>query len=186
MGYRGSQEWLIWGEIPSEAILHTLSFAALLALVNKAVNVGSLLRLDSIDPVSNIARIRSNLQAEPVTLTTRFGAAIGRVASLFAFNPSSNPRHVAEFVAHLLQGWSIHLDPAVCTKPEVCQAFITALEFSTESGAPLPDDWENMMESAFTEGVGTALTWMQQEAQLGRTPGSASRSRSHRKRGVNS
>lgn len=96
------------------------------------------LRLNSIDLASNIARIRSGFQADAVTMNSRVSAAMGRAASLFGFSPQSDPRHISKFVADLTQGWSVRVDPAVHSEPEVGQASITALEFGARCALDTP------------------------------------------------
>jgi hypothetical protein len=106
--YKGACEWLVWGNVPSTAILHISELTELDNLVEQSEDVNNLLQLHMFSSNARTRTIAQRLQNRNCTLNIDAAKAMGQIAELFGLGSvNATPDHIKEFVANLVDGWSI-------------------------------------------------------------------------------
>lgn len=79
-GYRGIGEYLIWGRVPTPAIICSFTITELVRIANDDAEIGQLLQLDRIEAYKrNQPRLKRALSRGPGKLDWRSGCAVGRL-----------------------------------------------------------------------------------------------------------
>ncbi|KAF2107751.1 hypothetical protein BDV96DRAFT_294195 [Lophiotrema nucula] len=103
--YRGECEYLIWGDIPQAAIMHTFLATDLYQLADWSKDVAELLRLHLFDGHSRTRSIAQQLRQQQKRLDVHSAAAIGAIALSFGLNKESvSLDHLSHFVTAFLDG----------------------------------------------------------------------------------
>ena len=104
----GHGEFFIWGDIPSDAVLHTLDLNDLITNLYNDPDCHELLSIDVFEPGIKTNAIAATLREKNVMLNTVTARALGKTAKMFGVNQSSVTLvHMQDFVARIMDGWSI-------------------------------------------------------------------------------
>ncbi|KAI9816064.1 MAG: hypothetical protein M1827_002056 [Pycnora praestabilis] len=101
--YKGRSEWLVYGEIDSDAII---GFCTLDQHIRRMVgfqDMHLLLRLDDIQASYHMSHVRAQLKSDRLGNSAAAGHAIGRLAKVFLVSK----KHVAHVVAIIIKDWEI-------------------------------------------------------------------------------
>lgn len=79
-GYRGIGEYLVWGRVPTPAIICSFTTTELVTIANDDTEIAQLLQLDRIEAYKrNQSRLKRALSRGPGKLDRRSGTAVGRL-----------------------------------------------------------------------------------------------------------
>lgn len=167
MRYKGLREYLIWGEISRESILHDMPLDGLRSLpAAHYAAVLDLLALDDIDaaPSTNLSGIRREVLRQEVVLDAPAGHAVGRLVALFGLGlgTAATPAMVEQLVYDVFQGWVLGATDVV----EMAGAFLAGLrDASARAGAVvvLGEEEKERLKEAFKSGVERALADLRKE-----------------------
>ncbi|KAJ4326366.1 hypothetical protein N0V94_000041 [Neodidymelliopsis sp. IMI 364377] len=112
--YRGNGEYFVWSDIPSDAVLQTMDLNGLLETLNDDPDCQALLNLHVFEPgtKTNTNTIASALRERNTTLNTTTTRALGKIAKAFGMTkPTITLPHVQDFIARLIDGWTIRKSP---------------------------------------------------------------------------
>lgn len=116
--YQGSHEWVIWGHIPKDAIIHDISIQELQAHIDRLPPVARALRLDVMGTerkVSNI-NVTKYLKANQGPLTSALTVGFAHLLLAFGVDYKTPVSMVAKLVSDFIQGWQIPIDPDTPTR----------------------------------------------------------------------
>ena len=150
MSVSGIGEYFIWGDIPSDAVLHTLNLDDLINNLNNDEESRNLLSFDVFEPGTKTNVIASVLREKNIMLNTMTARALGKIARTFGMAQSNiGLGHLQNFIARLTDGWTIIKADAidVHTMSSFAVAFATAMG-PHATGYNLQD-----VMGAFIEGV---------------------------------
>ncbi|KAF1913627.1 hypothetical protein BDU57DRAFT_541030 [Ampelomyces quisqualis] len=122
--YKGRTEYMVWSDISREAIIQHFSLADLVALYDADGDVARLLSLDKFVPGLKTKTLSARLRKQHVVLDAHAARAMGRCAKLFGLDGEVKINHVIQFIARLVDGWSI--STAQCNEQNA-QIFSTTL-----------------------------------------------------------
>jgi hypothetical protein len=119
-------EYLIWANLPRAAIVHHLPLTDLVVLYDTDSNVSHLLSLEKFVAGRKTQTLSAQLRERHIVLDIHSASAMGRIAKLFGLDGSIKIKHVEEFVAELLHGWSVYASMDVDIQ-RVAMAFARSL-----------------------------------------------------------
>lgn len=147
--YKGACEWLVWGNVPGNAVLHIFELRELDDLVEQSEDIQNLLQLHMFSSNSRTRTIAQRLRSRNCILDVHAAKAMGQIAELFGLGSvNATPDHIKEFVTTLVGGWSIK--PASVN--DIRSLDFLALHFTTALNPLGPYRLHNVIE-AFIQGV---------------------------------
>jgi hypothetical protein len=154
--YHGAFEFLVWAEIPEEAIICGLQLHHLESLARKSKAVTRVLRLDVLKNSTSVSVARSKYLRDPIVLDGEVGQAMGKIIALFGFSPNSDGACtcISEMVFHLLQGWAIMIPT---DEEAIEQSFATFQYTISSSIGPLAFQVSQSLWRAYREALADAL-----------------------------
>ncbi|KAF2788135.1 hypothetical protein K505DRAFT_315451 [Melanomma pulvis-pyrius CBS 109.77] len=126
-------EFIIWGDLPNSAILHTFNISELNHLISTSPPCAKLLNLDLFDGASRTRAISQQLREKGITMTKDTAKAMGKIAKVFGLDgPDVTYLHIDEFVTSLIDGWTIQGCPVndIHTASHLGMHFALAMECS--------------------------------------------------------
>ena len=124
-------EYMVWGTLPSAAIIQVLPLSRLLDLYDADQDVANLLQLHQFRNGNNkTSSVVSALRAKNIVLNTSTAKAIGRIGNLFGLDGSAaNLGHIEDVAARIVDRWSVEIAPMsdVHTNGRLAAAFAKTL-----------------------------------------------------------
>ena len=114
--YKGISEHLVWNEIPSSAMIKTISLDGFCAFVNGNGDIKRLMRLDKVASRSKLDEISRTLKRDCVKITNSVAVAIAELVMFFGLNHTSCRENLSHLVYEIAQGWAL-------TPESVAQSF---------------------------------------------------------------
>lgn len=106
--YKATAEFIIWGDLPNSAILHTFNLSELNDLIAVSPTCANLLNLDLFDGASRTRAISQQLREKGIIMNVDTAKAMGKIARVFGLGgPDVTYLHIDEFVTSLVDGWNI-------------------------------------------------------------------------------
>ncbi|KAJ4989817.1 hypothetical protein SVAN01_04654 [Stagonosporopsis vannaccii] len=106
--YKGNGEYIVWGNINSEAVLCVLNLEQLINDLHDDEDCRQLLNFDAFKPSTTTNAIASTLREKNAILNKGNARAMGKAAKMFGMNKINvTLLHIQDFVARLLDGWTI-------------------------------------------------------------------------------
>ncbi|KAF2257625.1 hypothetical protein CC78DRAFT_622481 [Lojkania enalia] len=153
--YKGFFEFLLWGDIPPAAILHVTSWSDLTRLASTDPDVAHILSLPIFERLNTSSRIAKHIARKALALDDNTARSIGVLARAFGLdNPTVKSRHVADFVATFIEGWSIRSSSRLSNNKAT---ILNALAVSFAAGLNRPETPFDP-KAAFVDGVIRAWT----------------------------
>lgn len=161
--YGGSHEWVIWTDIPKEAVLHDVSMQELQARVDRLPAVARAFRLDVVGttrPMSN-TRLRDYLKKNQTTLGSALTMDIARLLIGFGVDVWTLERTpmIAKMVSDIVQGWQIAIEadsPERWKRHASLFAFVLT-EGTSNGNTKVDEERFQAIEQAFLYGIGSGL-----------------------------
>lgn len=107
--YRGSCEYLIWGQVAGAAITGFTTCADLIRPGFGHVALQRFLQLDLIRKSAHVAALRRALAAQAKTLNLEIAVAVGELARRLGLKPNSSRESISLMIFAILQGWVVRL-----------------------------------------------------------------------------
>jgi hypothetical protein len=108
MSVLGNGEYFVWGDISSDAVLHTSNLEDLINDLNNDEESRNLLSFDVFEPGTKTSIIASVLREKNIMLNTMTARAFGKIARTFGMAQSNmSLGHLQDFIARLMDGWTI-------------------------------------------------------------------------------
>ncbi|GAB7358313.1 hypothetical protein MBLNU230_g2386t1 [Neophaeotheca triangularis] len=104
--YGGNIEFLIWQQIPREAIIKTVPTSDLLQLARRTPALGHALRLDRLD-VGKWDKVQRNLKEDGIDLLPGTVGAIAKLLRFIGVLPTSPLAHITCAVSEIVRGWCL-------------------------------------------------------------------------------
>ncbi|KAF2007383.1 hypothetical protein P154DRAFT_118626 [Amniculicola lignicola CBS 123094] len=106
--YRGTKEYLSWGNLPKSCLLHVFSYSDLQNLCFVSQDVDKLLSLEVFQLRLNTQAVAEQLRLKQTVLDVNVAKAMGRIAHCFGLTKSNvQAGHLSDFVSYLVDGWSL-------------------------------------------------------------------------------
>ena len=134
---KGLLEYFVYGEIRQSAIISTVAFEDIEALVHQSESVRNFLRMDVFHATNSMRALSVALSTDKMPLRRGTGIAIARLAHLFGLSALQSRSTLADFIAQMLKKWCIRV---------------------------IDDDEEiNVTFRAFARVLGSAVNWTQRQ-----------------------
>lgn len=117
-----------------------------MALYDVDDEVSRLLSLEKFTPGLKTQTLSAQLRERNVTVDHQSASAMGRVAKLFGLDGAIKIDHVEQFVARLVDGWSLHSTEKT-DEQGVARAFAGTLESRIHSVKEVSDAFEKGMKA---------------------------------------
>ncbi|OCK78485.1 hypothetical protein K432DRAFT_457722 [Lepidopterella palustris CBS 459.81] len=154
--YKGGGEWVVWGEIPSSAIMYDFAFSELQDLASRDAAVEQTLRLQEIFANTKVYWLHQKFAQAAIPLRSDAANAIGRVADVFGLGYASNVQ-IEEFVRGFVQGWAIDAPiHQTITMTNRATEFVSALSYYVTHRRCVSEADEEGLRRAFVDGVARA------------------------------
>jgi hypothetical protein len=169
--YLGSSEFLLWGEIPQNAIKGTLDFRSIEMLAQSSAAVNHVLRLPVLRSSRNVAEAREQFFNSQIALDDRVGIAIAKILLLFGFSPTSQIDMIVDGISHILQGWAVGIpqDNFECIRQSFRSFYLTFTDIIVGPAALVISGMESSLRDAFEKGVERAGTELLKDKPLKRS-----------------
>lgn len=155
--YRGTQERLVWAEIPPRAIVLDLSLREVYEHVSANAVMASAIQLDYIGRKGvSVANIRRQLKQAPCVMGLELAAGIARLLLSFGIGATHTPAPmIAKLVSDIVRGWEITLQKDSPARwKRLAAAFAYAL---TDVEREVDDARLGALETAFLCGLRSGL-----------------------------
>ncbi|KAK3617377.1 hypothetical protein LTR56_025321 [Elasticomyces elasticus] len=109
--YVGTQEFIVWHEIPKEAIISTFSVDSLAEACDRIPRLHDLMRMEIIAGRTDLkTKIMSALTEDRIKLNTNIAVAIAQLCRIFGLSGSSALDHLEHVVSDVIQGWRVAIE----------------------------------------------------------------------------
>ncbi|KAF2172438.1 hypothetical protein M409DRAFT_17671 [Zasmidium cellare ATCC 36951] len=152
--YAGTNEYLVWRDIPRRAILHTFNSRDLLQLSASSQSVHAALRLEVLDQprTSLVGGKVPMLRSGNVQLNADIVVGLTKLCKFFGLDAHSSMEHISHIVSDVVQGWVLQVERR--ERHEWDQlATIFAENIAKRSTAPVSVTEKDCMKMAFLNGV---------------------------------
>lgn len=106
--YKGASEWLVWGNLPNSAVLHTFDLSELDDATEQSEEIRRLLQPQIFTSNSRTHTVAHRLQSRNLVLDATAAQAMGHLVNLFGLGGvNAAPAHITSFITCLVDGWSI-------------------------------------------------------------------------------
>ncbi|CAK1367151.1 hypothetical protein CB0940_10470 [Cercospora beticola] len=147
--YCGTYEFLVWGAIHKEAIVHTIKVKDLLRLSKTSPAIDHVLRADILSEKSALFRKESDFIRQKVPLNTFSVKAIAEIARFLGLDRTSPLDHISHIVADIVQGWHLQVVPRDQQEWRALATLFARNYLSTPAGLVQ----EQTVRMAFLDGV---------------------------------
>ena len=146
---------MVWGTLPSAAIIQVLPLSRLLDLYDEDQDVSTLLQLHHFKNGSiRTSTIVSALRAGNIMLDTSTAKAMGRIAKLFGLDGNAaNLHHIQDLGARIIDGWSV--DTSTMSDVRTSGRLAAAFAKTLGSHAHQPQDVMNAFITSTRQGAET-------------------------------
>jgi hypothetical protein len=155
-GYRGTAEWLIWGQIEQQSVVNNVAISKLEDLAKRSVYASTILRLHILRDSTTLGKARDVFLKHRVQLSA---TALGLVNILLCMDitPSSTKEQVEAMVFVVVQGWALELPHGPEDTNAIIDDTFEAWFCMGSNGLDLDIDEEqkNRLRAAFHEGIET-------------------------------
>ncbi|KAH6620467.1 hypothetical protein C7974DRAFT_234773 [Boeremia exigua] len=133
--YKGYGEYFAWSDIAHDAVLQTFELDQLIDNLNADEGCRELFNFDVFEPGAKTSTIAASLRERNLTLNTTTARALGRIAKLFGMaKDNMNLHHLEDFIARLLDGWTIERPAAIDMHTMSSLAAVFATTLGTHAG----------------------------------------------------
>ncbi|KAK4547132.1 hypothetical protein LTR36_001353 [Oleoguttula mirabilis] len=109
--YHGSHEFMVYHEIPSNAVIRTIAVQDLSGLASADSMMRDVLRLDILSkPGDYRSKLRKMLKDGDVELTPSVVTAIARFCKTLGLGRNSSIEHISHVVADMVLGWAFRVE----------------------------------------------------------------------------
>ncbi|KAK4507903.1 hypothetical protein PRZ48_001638 [Zasmidium cellare] len=151
--YKGTYEYLVWRDVPEEAMLYTFKAKDLLSYVSRHASLENALRLHILrEPRLSSANKRAEMTRDKMSLTTDLAAGLSHLCISLGLDAHSPVEHLSHIVMDVIDGWALQVDRR---EREEWWALATVFErnLSKRSAKPITEKERVCIRFAFLDGV---------------------------------